>query len=302
MECGGFNLSFPREKSTVLLSADDEEDAPLAIIGHAGLGRSAALNIEADGAYTGKFASDPRLPRLLAFLARYISMPRGQNGADFLITSGMREGEFLAETALDPERRSDPFDTPPRLTLLILTPEGKVESRSAAFRWTGPDRLGARAAIPPGGIVTGAVEGCGSPPIPLPPAVRSISPEFADGGERDIVPLVRLTGGRVKGAFSDIWEYMPRKQEKRSCVNFLLGTGIVLILLQAALRRFNWELPAFTLRFSLPRFKRTPPRRRPVTKRKPEIPEEKETVPPEEFAAEPEDEDFSAALKRAKRK
>ena len=302
MECGGFNLSFPKEKSTVLRSADDEDDAPLAIIGYAGLGRSAALNIEADGAYTGKFASDPRLPRLLAFLARYVSMPRGQNGADFLITSGMREGEFLAETALDPERKSDPFDTPPCLTLLILTPEGKVESRSAAFRWTGPDRLGARAAIPPGGIVTGAVEGCGNAPIPLPPAVRSISPEFTDGGDRDIVPLVRLTGGRVKGAFSDIWEHMPRKQEKRSCVNFLLGAGIVLILLQAALRRFGWELPAVTFRFTLPRSKRTSPHRKFRAGRSPDIPEEKETVPPERSAAEPEDEDFSAALKQAKRK
>lgn len=302
MECGGFNLSFPKEKSTVLLSTDDEDDAPLAIIGFAGLGRSAALNIEADGAYTGKFASDPRLPRLLAFLARYVSMPHGRNGADFLITSDMRDGEFLAETALDPERGSDPFDTPPRLTLLILTPEGKVESRTAVFRWTGPDRLSARAAIPPGCIVTAAVEGCGSAPIALPPAVRSISPEFTGDGERDIVPLVRLTGGRVRSAFPDIWEYMPRQQEKRSCVNILLGTAIVLILLQAALRRFNWELPELKLRFPLPRFKRSAPRRRPGAKRGPELPEEKETVPPQESAAEPEDEDFSAALKRAKRK
>ena len=302
MECGGFNLSFPKEKSTVLLSADDEDNAPLALIGYAGLGRSAALNIEADGAYTGKFASDPRLPRLLAFLARYVSMPRGRNGADFLITSDMHEGEFLAETALDPERGSDPFDTPPRLTLLILTPEGKVVSRNTVFRWTGPDRLGARVSVPPGGIVTGAVEECGPAPIPLPPAVRSISPEFTDSGERDIVPLVRLTGGRVKGSFSDIWEHMPRKQEKHSCVNLLLGTGILLILLQAALRRFGWELPALTLRFTWPRFKRSAPRRRPGAERRPELPEEKETAPPEENAAEPEDEDFSAALKQAKRK
>ena len=132
--------------------------------------------------------------------------------------------------------------------------------------------------------------------------MRSISPEFTDSGERDIVPLVRLTGGRVKGSFADIWEHMPRKQEKHSCVNILLGAGILLILLQAALRRFGWELPALTFRFTRPRFKRSAPRRRPGAERKPELPEEKETVPPEEPAAEPEDEDFSAALKQAKRK
>ena len=301
--CNGFNLSFPRKKSTVLLTSDDEEQAPLALTGYAELGRSAALAIEADGEYTGPFASQAEAARLIAFLTRYVAMPQSTGGGDFLVTQKMRDGEFRAEIHLDPDREREPFARTPRLSALILTPDGKVERQSREFLRESPDRLSAVLPVPPGGIITCAVEREDAPPLPLAPAVRSISPEFSGSAPKDITALVRSTGGRIRGDFADIWDDMPRRREETPCGKFLLAAAMALILLQTALRRFGWRFPALRLNLDF-RSLRLPvrPRRVRPLKKAPVPPPKKETAPPAETAAGPEENALGSALKRAKRK
>ncbi len=232
LESGAYNLCFPGEKSRVLMRTCDEESAPVAVIGYGGLGKTAVLAVEADGEFSGKFSSDPRGGTLLAALTRYVFMPDEKGFKGCFITSGMESGIFKSDIHLDPERRTPPFGGRTVLALLVTHPDGKVSRHTLPFTWKTPDQLSASFLIPPGGIVNGAVEFSDGKVIPLAPVAHTISPEFHPLEKKDISFWISETGGRIKSSFDDIGAQLLPLKTFRSLRPWLLGSAIVLLLLQ----------------------------------------------------------------------
>lgn len=293
---GGYNLCFPREKSTVLLKADDEENPPLAVTGFAGLGKTAAVTFEVDGIYSGEFAKTPAAGTLLTALVRYTLMPRSLGAESFMVTSEARNGNFRCEILLDPEEKKLPFTGTPRLSVLLSLPGGEVEKRTLDFTWETPDRLRAQTPLPPGATVNAALEIAGKTPLILPPALQSASAEFSRESEKDLLSLVLSTGGRVKSRFDDMVQFLPRSQEEHPLVKELLVLAVILILVQVFCRRSGVD---FTLpKLALPHFKRKAPA--PVKKDKKHLSPPAEEKQPQK--KEEETDTFSEALSRAKGK
>lgn len=291
---GGYNLCFPREKSSVLLKADEEENPPLAVTGFAGLGKTAAVTFEVDGVYSGEFAKTPAAGTLLTSLVRYTLMPRSFGDGSFMVASEVQNGMYICEILLDPEEKKLPFAGTPRLSMLLSLPGGEVEKHTVDFTWETPDRLKVQIPLPPGATVNAALEISGKAPMILPPALQSASAEFSRESEKDLVPLVLNTGGRVKSRFDDMSQYLPRMQEERSLVKEVLLGALLLLLFQVFCRRNGVDLTLPAL--SLPRFKKPSPV--PVEKKS-----KKPLAPPVEEVQKVEETDtFSEALSRAKGK
>ena len=300
-EADGYNICFAKEKSRILLTADDEDATPIVLTGFAGVGRCALLGIEVDGEYSGKFASHPQSGALIAALTRYVTMPRKNTYKDCFITQNMESGLFESEILLDPERRKLPFQGTPVLSLLVTYANGKVEPHTVPFRWQGTDALKAFYAVPPGATVNAAVEFSSHDILPLAPAIQSVSPEFSRESRSGITALVRQTGGVVRSSFDNIGSTIERQERVFCALPLLLAAAIGLLLLQVWMRRSGREFP--TLSFKFPRLKGLD-----FTFVKPvahpeKVKKQKETpassgVKPEE----PEQEDISRALKRAKRR
>ena len=294
---GGYNLCFPREKSSVLLKADDEENPPLAVTGFAGLGKTAAVTFEVDGIHSGEFAKTPAAGALLTALVRYTLMPRSVGEGSFMVASEVRHGMYTCEILLDPEEKKLPFTGTPRLSMLLSLPGGGVEKQTLDFTWESPDRLTVQIPLPPKATVNAALEISGKAPLILPPALQSVSAEFSRENEKELAPLVLSTGGRVKSRFDDLAQFLPRSQEERSLVKELLIAAVLLLLLQVFCRRNGID---FTLpKLALPRLKKHTPL--PVEKKR-----KKPLAPPvEEVRKEEKEEEndtFSEALSRAKGK
>ena len=305
LEADGYNLSFAKEKSRVLLRAMDEEKTPIALTGYAGLGKTALLGIEVDGEYSGKFAVHPDAGKIIAALTRYVIMPRKNTFNGCFVTQSMESGVFKCEILLDPERRKMPFAGTPHLSLLITSGNGKLITQTKMFRWQGADRLTAESLIPSGGTVNAAVEFGGGEILPLAPAVQSVSAEFSRKSLRDIGGLIRRTGGTVKSSFDNIGKSMEHQKSQYDCRAFLLILAMLLLLLQVWMRRSGRELPQLSLlsfRFFRERWHRKSlPAKRKVNKSFPETAGSRE-APPAERVEGPEPDGMSAALKRAKRR
>ncbi|MBQ6473286.1 MAG: VWA domain-containing protein, partial [Victivallales bacterium] len=71
LAAGGYNQCWPIPDAQVALAQEDGEKLPLAAFHQAGLGRTAAFCLEADGAHTGPMANDPRSATLLASLVKW---------------------------------------------------------------------------------------------------------------------------------------------------------------------------------------------------------------------------------------
>lgn len=302
LESAAYNLCFPKEQSRVLLNVKGTSPTPAALTGYAGLGRTAALAIEADGEFSGAFASDARAGTLLAALIRYVMMPRETTRKDCFITQSMDAGIFKSGILLDPERRKLPFAQTPRLKVLISHTNGKVELRTLPFTWQGADHLSAELPVPSGATVNGAVEFSDGEMAALAPAVNTLSPEFAGAGSQDIADLIRRMGGTVRSNFDNLGSLMEVQKSYRSCRVWLLGGAIVLLLLQIWMRRCGKEFPIPPLTvpsFTLPRWKKTVS---PARKKKVGSPQKEAPASSDMKSGEPEQSALSEALKRAKRK
>ena len=128
------------DQATELLESDlfsrDENHAPLAAIGQGGLGRVAVLTAEADGEYTGRFASDPDAGTLLAALANW--MRADDSAQDFLVTQEQERGMCRVGLSLDPARERDPWARRPELVTMLFRPGEEPVEQRGTFEWINP--------------------------------------------------------------------------------------------------------------------------------------------------------------------
>lgn len=235
----GCNLCYLRPGCDALLVTDDEDHAPIAATGLYGLGRTVAFCAEADGRYSGPFASDPGAAPLLTSLVSWMTASDDE-GADYMITQDIRNGSHYAALELDPARTSEPFRKTPVLTAVFCAEDGATETRTYPLAWDGPDRLVAEVPLPGGAIVLGSIQWDNARPHPLVPVELPYSPEFlpSQASGRELTELLRASGGRERIAIEETWDDLPKRLRAFPLTPFFCLAAILLFLLEIAERRF----------------------------------------------------------------
>lgn len=122
-DIGGYNLTNLKPDATLGIRTSDENAAPVLAYRHVGLGRTASLCVEADGEWTGDFATWDGYAGFFSTLADQLINPGA--GSSFN-ASAVREGLNVTVTLeLDPE---DPDALPsslPTLQAMPSSPTGK---------------------------------------------------------------------------------------------------------------------------------------------------------------------------------
>ncbi len=254
VKLGGYNLCYPAPNAQVLLVSDDEFAAPLAAVGYAGLGRSAAFTGEADGEYTGDFAADPTAPALFSNLAGWIQTPES-GGSDYLITQHTANGALRTDVFLDPGRTADPWTENPTLNTVISRHGRDNRTRADRFEWVGPDRMSVTVPLTGGDVYLGTVSWQGGRPQPLAPVAELYSPEYAPrtpGSAGELERLCRITGGTERTDPAKIWDEVPEVRRPVDLTVFLLAAAAALFLFEVAVRRLNLFSSARAVRSAPP--------------------------------------------------
>ncbi len=303
-ELGGYNLLFPKKDCELLMAVDDDDRAPIAAAGQAGLGRAAVFAGEADGAYSGRFASDPAAAPFLAALADSVLVPEEGSG-EWFVSQEIVNGIHRVTLELDPAREQDPFRTPPVVTALSQNADGSVRSEKYPFAWVSADRLEAEIPLRGGSVQLGTVSWPGKRPFQIAPAVLPYSPEFRPEthrpGESDAFELAASSGGVERLRPEELWRDIPKVLESKNLSPWLLVLAAALLLLETAERRLKLltgfrktKQPAAAA--PVPKEKRL----RTVPSRAVSLPPEEAPVPKKE--APPEEDSLGDAFRRAKRK
>ena len=211
----GYNLCYAVPQAEVQFVTQDENKAPLAATRTVQLGRSAAYTGEADGKYTGPFASHPAAPALLTALANWILPPEDEN-EDYLVSQSLANGLLTISIDLTPNRPHDPFKDIPVFNAVVQNGHGENTTSTVRFQWNGPDQLVARIPLQGDSICMGTVSWAGlETPIAIAPAMIPVSPEFAPFATDDgpsLLELAAVTGGHERIVLDDIWKELPAKR------------------------------------------------------------------------------------------
>ena len=210
----GYNLCYAAPQADVQFVTQDENKAPLAATRTVQLGRTAAYTGEADGKYTGPFASHPAAAPLLTGLANWILPPEDES-EDYLVSQTLANGLLTISIDLTPNRPRDPFQDIPVFNAVIQNGRGENITSTVRFQWNGADQLVARLPLQGESICMGTVSWKGlESPIAIAPAMIPVSPEFAPFTADDgpsIADLAAVTGGRERIVLDDIWKELPPK-------------------------------------------------------------------------------------------
>lgn len=237
---GGYNLLFSKEGAEIAIRTADEDAAPVLAFWHKGLGRAAALALDAGG----EFSSYANFPDVVLSTARWIM---GSEVFDDLQIKVQTEGAMARVTMeVGEEERARMGEA----TLEIYTPGGRTITKP--LTWEGYDRLAATQRLTETGAYRGVVK-VGGKAYKVGPIALPVSPEFAyDGGpgagRRTLTQLASATGGREILDLRQLFDDRTRKSTAELPVPlpFLVGILVVFVA-DVAEQRFGW-LAAFVRR------------------------------------------------------
>ncbi len=239
----GYNLCYAAPQADVQFVTSDENKAPLAATRTVQLGRTAAYTGEADGKYTGPFASHPAAAPLLTGLANWILPPEDES-EDYLVSQILANGLLTISIDLTPNRPRDPFQDIPVFNAVVQNGRGENTTSTIRFQWNGADQLVARLPLQGESICMGTVSWKGlESPIAIAPAMIPVSPEFAPFTADDgpsIANLAAVTGGRERIVLDDIWKELPAKHRFFDMTPILAILAMLCLLLS--------KLPVFIRR------------------------------------------------------
>jgi Mg-chelatase subunit ChlD len=243
-QLGGYNLCYVRPEANLAASTSDEYKAPVVASWNAGNGRVLCFMGEADGKFSGDFATWNETGEFYATLARWVAGKRQPLPDEMLLTQQVRDGVCFVQLHLDPQRKGETFSTLPRVKMLHGLPGTAPAKQTVALQWKNADLL--EAAIPIAGreTILNTVEISGQQPVTLPPACLPYSPEFAPDqpgrGAATLAEIATTTGGAERAEIPKIWTELPLKSRYVELAPWLLVVGAVLFLLEILERRTGW--------------------------------------------------------------
>ena len=236
---GGYNLCYTKPSALVSMVTDDENAAPLVASHRVGLGACAAIAFELDGKYTGAFANYAHAAELIGGVVNLVRSSQ-EESPDYMVTQTLGNGVLRLEMELEPERASDPFQSPPEVSTLVWQEGHSPRTTKTRFEWVAPDRLECSIPMEGRNVYMANVTVGDARPYALPSAILPNNPEYVldDSAPQRIVSLARATGGRERLRPEEIWERIPKSRHFVNTAPFWAALAIILLLLEVAERRF----------------------------------------------------------------
>jgi len=318
---GGYNACFLRKGASCAAMAvppeaatDDTPPSPLLSFWRRGLGRTAALAIEADGTTSGTFATWRDRTRLLSTLVRWLggqeqtTLGRPRVSADV--------GEATVRFEIEPGKELAVASAAPEL--VVMTPDGEAPEQRVELKWESESVLAGTYPLTTPGIHFATIDFGGLGSLRAPPVAQSYAPEFLPRtgetatvrGEEVLRRIAEATGGSECGDLASLFagEDAGATGTEEHHVGWLLAAiAAGLLVLEVAGRRLAlWSRMASTASAATGAVaaaaRRLKPRRRP--KKAPHVPvaatddipvanldESAEAAPAGDAAATPEAED-----------
>ena len=249
----GYNLTYARERATVLALGQGDPIAPVVATWRIGTGRSAAVTLDCDDAKSQAFISWPGYGPLLSGLVRWAAGGDDREAPGRLTATRAGRSATL-RLELDPSRRDE---WPASAPTLSLTVDGAVEDATAPILqpiengvWEAVIRLDdQRTTLPAIDLAGRALLG---PALCLPYAPEA-EPRFGRTRGADVLSsLARLSGGAVRSDLTQLYALPPSPGEVRPIAPLILALIILLLISEIAVRRWHINLPRWPRRSVTP--------------------------------------------------
>ena len=240
----GYNLTYIKRGATQLAVSADDYKAPWAAFWYRGLGRSAALTLEAAGVYTGEFGRWDYYDEFLINHARWLM---GGNSLSDVYIDLEREGQDAVVTVeLDPSRQEGLAKKPPRL---YVVPPGLERKPTLLpdFQWVGPFTLEARFRMDQVGTYRTRVQSengrlSRGPAVALPYSPESAPRSASEDGRQLLGEIAELSGGKSRVDVLSILDDPPSSARMMPLLPYLLIAAIVILVVEIAGRRLSlWK-------------------------------------------------------------
>lgn len=245
----GYNLTYARERASVLALAQGDPIAPAVATWRIGTGRSAVVTLDCDDERSTPFLAWKGYGPLLSGLVRWAAGGDDTEAPGRLTASRAGRSATL-RLELDPARRSEWPAQAPQLSVAV---DQAVEDVSAPAMqpiedgvWEAVVRLDDdRTVLPAIDLAGRAVAG---PALSLPYAPEA-EPRFGRVRGGDVLAgLARLSSGTVRSDFTRLYDLPPSPGEVRSIVPLLLIALLVLLVAEIAVRRWQIGWPTWRRR------------------------------------------------------
>ena len=240
-QAGGYNLCYLRDGAQQYIVSGDEYAAPVVTAWQAGIGRSLALTLEANGPYTGPLKDWNDFAEFHSSMARWVAGKGGTLFRDQPVTQTVANGFCQVQIHLDPERRQDPFAAPPRLLTLRSEPGEAPQTEERRFEWADPDTLSLIIPLKGGQTAISTLDAPGGDILTLSPVCLPYSPEFRPTGENEgqmnLEKMARITGGKERLDLAGIWQDLPQTRRYTNISPWLILIALILFLLEVLERR-----------------------------------------------------------------
>ena len=237
---GGYNLCYLRDGASLAGITKDEYNAPLIAAWSVGSGRALCYTGQADGKFTGPIAYWNRVGHFFTSLARWTAGAETQLPGNMLATQRVSRGQAIIQLHLDPERKKQPFTSPPTIGILAGKPGQEPQTRQVTMRWASPDMLIAEAPIQGSETVLATVA-VGDARASLPAVCRPYSPEFRPEPEGEGVntlqKIAALTGGTERVDLAGIWDDLPEFPQQFPLAKWFIMTAMILFVMGILQRR-----------------------------------------------------------------
>jgi Mg-chelatase subunit ChlD len=256
---GGYNLCYLRPEANLAAVTHDEYKAPVVASWNAGNGRVLCYLGEADGKYSGPFATWNQCGDFYATLGRWVAGKHESLPDGMLLTQEIRDGDCFVQLHLDPGRKGDPFSDLPVVHVLHGVPGTAPAKEAVSLQWKNADLLEADIPIEGRETVLNTVDLQGQDPVTLPPVCLPYSPEFSPDepgrGGAALAQIATTTGGKERLEIPKIWSELPMKSRYVELAPWLLVAGAVLFLLEIFERRVGKISKLFQIRIAASRVK-----------------------------------------------
>ncbi|MCA9075121.1 MAG: VWA domain-containing protein [Planctomycetaceae bacterium] len=240
----GYNLSYLKPDATAAVISADEYAAPWAAFWYRGLGRVAAVTLEVDGQYSGRFGRWDSYDDFLITHARWLL---GGDDPDDVFVDIDRQGQDAVITVeLDPIRPEKGSGEMPEL-VVVPPADDRAAPIAPDFTWVGPDTLEGRFRMDRTGnwrtlVKTRGREIKRGPAVSLPYSPEFDPREGLPTGSEILAEVAELSGGVERPDVLDVLQNPPRSARTSSLLPWLFILGITLLVLEIAGRRLSlWE-------------------------------------------------------------
>ncbi|MCP4375347.1 MAG: VWA domain-containing protein [bacterium] len=237
---GGYNLCYLRDGASLAGVTKDEYKAPLIAAWQVGDGRALCYTGQADGKYTGPIAWWDHVGHFFTSMARWTAGAETQLPNNMLVTQRVSRGHAIVQLHLDPERKQQPFTSPPSVGVLSGRPGQEPNTHRVTMRWSTPDTLTAEIPIHGSQTVLTTVT-AGQAKASMPAVCRPYSPEFrpepAEVGLKTLQNISSVTAGTQRVELAGIWKDLPELPQIVPLGKWLVLLAMILFALGVLERR-----------------------------------------------------------------